>query len=204
MNNKHLVISIIAGVSLLGGSLFAYSEFTTFGYDNNANIMESSFIGGHVTLAVYDQFGNMKSYRQFDNAIVNDGENCIAEYLFGVAHATCTLGATPDFLTIALGTGVPIVAGSFGTATIQTPDTEKVGTAAITQTSTGASEAAAASSSITTIIATFSPAATVTYRDVGLGNASALDLLAYQGLGDATINGGADSLTVTWTITIGP
>ncbi len=38
---------------------------------------------GHYTITVQDKFGVTKSIRQFDNAVVNTGENCIAKMMFG-------------------------------------------------------------------------------------------------------------------------
>ena len=38
---------------------------------------------GHVTAVVYDSNGNIKSYFQTDNKIVNSGRNCASDLVFG-------------------------------------------------------------------------------------------------------------------------
>lgn len=203
MNKTLTAISVIAGLSLLAGTTFAFSGETLFGSSDLATMSDRSFMNGHITLAVYDEFGNLKHYQQTDNSIVNIGEGCIADYLFGT-NSACTPG-TADFDTIFLGTNAsPTGTTSRGTITtmLTTVLTGATSAVAITQTSGNADPGNVLSKQIITVIKTFSPAGTATFKEVSLNN-DANNLLAYQALGDATINGGADSLTVTWTITIG-
>jgi hypothetical protein len=203
MNKKLSAISIIAGISLLAGMTFAFSEETILSSSEISPMSERSFMTGHITLAVYDEFGNLKSYQQTDNNIVNEGESCIGEYLFGAA-SNCTYTGQ-DFDNVLLGTGSPVGTASRGTVSAMvTPAlTGTAAAVAITQTSSNADPNNLDSKEIVTITKTFSPSATDTFTEVALSNDAGADILAYQALGDATINGGADSLTVTWTITIG-
>jgi len=48
---------------------------------------------GHVTAVVYDSNGNIKSYFQTDNIVVDDGRNCAADLVFGTTFhtSTCTV-----------------------------------------------------------------------------------------------------------------
>jgi len=66
---------------------------------------ESSFASaqmlGHVTYTVTDADGNIKAYRQLDNIIVNDGEDCAARLLF----TNSSTGVSPNDGTINGETG---------------------------------------------------------------------------------------------------
>lgn len=42
---------------------------------------------GHATFTVTDPDGNIKAYRQTDNAIINQGKDCVARFLFNNATA---------------------------------------------------------------------------------------------------------------------
>lgn len=59
---------------------------------------------GHVEYMVQDNNGNIAAYMQGDNTVVNDGEDCAADAIFG--DGTCITG---DFNFIAIGnhTGTP-------------------------------------------------------------------------------------------------
>jgi len=48
---------------------------------------------GHVTAVVYDSNGNIKSYFQTDNIIVDDGRNCSTDLVFNTSFhtSTCTI-----------------------------------------------------------------------------------------------------------------
>ena len=48
---------------------------------------------GHVTAVVYDSNGNIKSYFQTDNLVVDDGRNCATDLVFGTTFhtSTCTI-----------------------------------------------------------------------------------------------------------------
>lgn len=73
---------------------------------------DSSFVMGHVTAWVFDQDGNVKAYRQTDNAIVNTGLDIIANQVFGNGTIANGTAAGPAYATsggtakaLALGTG---------------------------------------------------------------------------------------------------
>lgn len=62
---------------------------------------------GHVEYTLADSSGNIVQYMQSDNTVVNDGEDCAANRLFGTAG--CTGGLDADFIYVAIGnhTGQP-------------------------------------------------------------------------------------------------
>ena len=61
---------------------------------------------GHVQFTVMDDSGNIKQYLQGDNEVVNNGEDCAAEAIFGASTVTCQGVAGTDFFTfVGIGNG---------------------------------------------------------------------------------------------------
>jgi len=68
------VVAVAAG--LIGA--YGLPDFT----QTETSSFASAQMLGHVTYTVTDADGNIKAYRQLDNIIVNDGEDCAARLLF--------------------------------------------------------------------------------------------------------------------------
>ncbi len=91
MNGK----STLALVGVLFAAAMVVGMATTSAFSTPLVIASSATVDnqfgmfGHITLTQTDADGNMKSYIQTDNVIVNIGENCVAETLFNVT----TVGA---------------------------------------------------------------------------------------------------------------
>ncbi len=91
--NNYLFVVLVVAVGLTAGLGAYYSNeiipentslFTVNVYDSIGS--HESILGtGHFTVTVKDQFGVTKAIRQTQNAVVNDGENCIAKMIFGSA-----------------------------------------------------------------------------------------------------------------------
>ena len=210
-----------AAVVILAASLFASSSLMVFGgaFDTSAQMTEPAgergAITGHVSLAIYDQSGNVKAYSQSGNTIVNSGENCIAEKLFDVGIAsTCYAEINNDrayhgnswyignFTAIVLGTGTGTATTEHGSVTgLVSASSTKKGIISVTQTSSGANPDAPESKSVTDIVATFTAGATTMFSEAGLLNNNDV-VLAYHDMTDKIVNQ-HDSLAVTWTITVG-
>ncbi len=96
---------------VLFASIFAVAVGTLGLSGNSATLMVSAVpqsqeqVGmlGHVEYMVQDYSGNIVSYMQTDNVVVNDGEDCVAEDIFGVG-TSCELGAG-NFDYIGIGNG---------------------------------------------------------------------------------------------------
>ncbi len=69
--------------------------------------MESGMFSGHLEIIHTDKDGNILSYQQTDNAIVNQGRNCAANMLFGpLAQPTGCDDQTPGvYNVIGIGNG---------------------------------------------------------------------------------------------------
>lgn len=68
---------------------------------------ESTGILGHVEYTVMDSNGQVKGYIQGDNAVTDDGKDCVSNYMFGVTGTgSCsndpTVG-TDNFIFVAIG-----------------------------------------------------------------------------------------------------
>ncbi len=95
---------------VLFASIFAIAVGTLGLSGNSATLMVSAVpqsqeqVGmlGHVEYMVQDYSGNIVSYAQTDNVVVNTGEDCVAEDIFGVV-TTCA--NTGDFVHIGIGNG---------------------------------------------------------------------------------------------------
>ena len=74
----------MTGISLSGGTFTSQSD-TVSSYSEGGSIL------GHIEVIHTDSEGNILSYQQTDNAIVNDGRNCTAMLLFG-QNSGCTAG----------------------------------------------------------------------------------------------------------------
>ena len=63
---------------------------------------------GHVEYKILDENGNIVQYKQGDNVVVNDGEDCAADALFGSGTCAGAIG-TNYFTYIGIGNGTRII-----------------------------------------------------------------------------------------------
>jgi len=176
---------------------------------------------GHITLTATDQDGNILSYIQTDNVIVNVGENCVAESMFNVTTNSATqpcagIGtqtvpnaanngvADGGFTYIAIGTG-SIGLGSEG-QTNSTLNTE-LDRIKDNSTSVNAAEGTGVNSAaVVTISEVFTATGISTVNESGLFDSKLLvgnnNMLARQVFTGIPLTAG-DKLTVEWEVTIG-
>ncbi len=213
--NIALIGVIIAG--LVGAGLASASLTTPlFLASTQTTNMEKSSVGmlGHITVIAFDADGNIKSYLQSDNQVVDNGENCVAEVLFNVNTANSTTNcvgtggshggfgpATGGFTYLAIGTNAAVVV----------PDDEALTTeveSRLNATATGSvtvsdSEGQGTTKAVVTIVDTFTMASGATIEEYGLFDASSSgNLFARQTPGGTTLSA-SDTLQVTWTIDVG-
>ena len=200
-------------VSVSGFSQPLFVASTDMKAENRMGMM------GHITFTASDKNGNILSYIQTDNVIVNVGENCTAESLFNVT----TTGTDPcagigtqtvptaanngvadgGFTYIAIGTG-SIGAGSEGesNSTLNT-EIDRIkdnSTSVVSSTGEGAG-----SKAVVTISEVFTATGVADVNESGLFDSKVGgndNMLARQVFGDIPLTAG-DKLTVEWEITIG-
>lgn len=211
--------TLVLGVALaVVAGLFSSTIFGITGIKSDAQTSTTAtgLITGHVVTTLTDSDGNIKAYRQSDNLIVNNGENCVSKMLFGASGGgstgsnVCTGAITEGFRYIAIGnsstaansadtglgaeysagSGVPSLAAKFSTITWTNSTGSGTGTTAQA-----------------VMAATFTNGNTnpQVVRESGLfngTNAATNGMFARQTFSDITMNNG-DSLTVQWTINVG-
>ena len=186
-----------------------------------SNIHETGQMIGHVTYELRDADGNIKHYFQSDNVIVDRGTNCAAVAIFNATDdsGVCTLGTDDGFSFIAIGNSTtPFTVGNpLSTVDDTGLDDDTTGGLEIDRRDSIVTITAANGGDTTVSIV--SPA--FTFADLGTdGTAitqsglfdsgagggesnnmfSARDIPGQSGTGLEVSN--ADTLSVTWTITL--
>jgi len=228
MNGKSTLalVGVLFAAAMVVG-MATTSAFSTPHVIASSTIVDNQFgMLGHITLTQTDADGNMKSYIQTDNVIVNIGENCVAETLFNVTtidgtHA-CDNAATAVYNT---GNGISTTGFSFvavgnSSALATPPVAVETDTTLINENSTGTTmDRKTGSPAVTTESTTIGSSAVVTLSAVftSVGGISDVDesgifdeatfgaggnMLARQTFTNIQLSAG-DQLTVEWEITIG-
>lgn len=93
MSDKRVEYAVGVVIVLVG--IFGASQAGMFALmDENLTTATTTMrYSGHVTAVVYDSNGNIKSYFQTDNIIVDDGRNCSTDLVFNTSFhtSTCTI-----------------------------------------------------------------------------------------------------------------
>ena len=85
MNSKSTITVLVAALAVLSGAM----GMTMTGAFSDQNMMTAStsnvavgLMTGHLEIMAHHPNGELYAYRQFDNAVVDDGEQCILKLLF--------------------------------------------------------------------------------------------------------------------------
>ncbi len=115
---KNTQIGMLASIVFAVGMVGINFSDGSFMMQNDTPAPMSSGVGvsGHLEIIHSDSEGNILSYQQTDNAIVNDGRNCTAMLLFG-DHTDngCDAGSPAGlgvYTTIGIGNTTALPAGS--------------------------------------------------------------------------------------------
>ena len=175
-----------------------------------ASTIDGAGILGHIEIIHKDDQGNIKSYQQTDNAIVNDGRNCVAMLLFG-PNIGCDAGSATGlgkYTVIGLGNTTSLA----GSTTIKALPTE-INDNGITRTTgtlgTFTNATANGASATQRISATFTwnGGTTNTVLAAGLFNSTSTTLAEYETFAlknfpNSVVLSTGDQLTVNWDISI--
>jgi hypothetical protein len=199
-------------------------------FDDDSIIAQSNtatgLMMGHLTVEAHDEGGNMIAYRQTDNEVVDDGEQCILKMLFGSNQAAagrgeytstgaCTGALTGAWDVISIGTDNDNGAYATGqsAATVDTlvllgnETSTSLGLErgiATTKTWTNGTGATTTKLVMSKTFTSESPRAHA-IGESGLFNSTTVDangMLARQTFTDVSLSDG-DSITITWTFTVG-
>jgi len=225
MKSITTITALVAALAVTSGGLGL--SLTGVFDDNNVTTTSNTVNGlmmGHLVVEAHNEAGELVAYRQSDNEVVDDGEQCILKMLFATSGQTeagrgeytsttaCTGALTNAWDVIAIGTGSTTAAdtqvllvnetGSGTNNAAGMPGLER-GTAT---TKTWTNGTGATTTKIV-LSKTFTNGSTesATIAESGLFNSTSNDtngMLARQTFTGVALSTG-DSITITWTFTVG-
>ena len=225
MKTTTTMTALVAALAVTSGGL-GLSLTGVFEDDNiiTASNTANGLMMGHLTVEAHNEAGELVAYRQTDNEVVDDGEQCILKMLFGTSGSgqagrgeytttgACTGALTNAWDVIAIGTATTAAAdtqvilgnetGSGTNNAAGMPGLER-GTAT---TKTWTNGTGATTTKIV-LSKTFTNDSTngATIAESGLFNSTtnnANGMLARQAFTGVALSNG-DSITITWTFTVG-
>ena len=223
------MIALVAALAVTAGGL---GLSLTGVFDDDGVIAASNtatgLMMGHLTIEAHDEGGDLIAYRQTDNEVVDDGEQCILKMLFATTDSTagrggytsttaCTGALTGAWDVIAIGTdndnggyaaGQSVATQDalvlLGNETSTSKGLERGTATTKTWTNgTGATTTKLVMSKTFTYEGTGGRAHAI--GESGLFNSTTVDaagMLARQTFTDVSLSNG-DSITITWTFTVG-
>lgn len=223
------MIAIIAVISTVSIGTIYMNGFSAIPLATASVSPESGTMMGHVEYILRDTEGNIKSYGQGDNMVVNRGDDCVMAYTFSPQNAGGTDNCVSNnngFRYIGIGNATTTIANTDTTLTNTATTIASTGTGGLMAMRTDSSTASAASSDggIVTIATespfTFGLSNATTVHTAGLFDvactASATtgictaygtdsNMFSVQRLsgGTGVVVASGDSLSVTWSITVG-
>ena len=217
MKTTSTIIALVAALAVTAGGL---GLSLTGVFDDDGVVAQSNtasgLMMGHLTVEAHDEGGDLIAYRQTDNEVVDDGEQCILKMLFATTDATagrggyastgsCTGALTGAWDVISIGTDTTAAADTqilLGNETSTSNGLER-GTAT-TKTWTNGTGATTTKMVLSKTFTSDSPRAH-TIAESGLFNSTTVDangMLARQVFTGVSLSDG-DSITITWTFTVG-
>jgi len=226
MKTNSTMIALVAALAVTAGGLGL--SLTGVFDDDNVIAQSNTATGlmmGHLTVEAHDEGGDLIAYRQTDNEVVDDGEQCILKMLFATTDSTagrggytsttaCTGALTGAWDVIAIGTDNDN--SPYNSSTASVVDTlvllgNETSTSlglergtATTKTWTNGTGATTTKIVMSKTFTSDSPRAHA-IGESGLFNsttAGANGMLARQTFTDVSLSNG-DSITITWTFTVG-
>lgn len=212
--NRHTTIALLGAVFAVTAGMLSVNAFSATPFlvaQSASTTHDDALIQGHVTYVVKDSDGKIKSYIQSDNLVVDVGETCVAQSMFRSNGTNCDVfqdtGATNPSTTngfnwIAIGNGTTLVAVDGSNTALPGGGTgggEKQrlqSLAAITNSTTVGATA------VMSKTFSFDAGSATTIRNSGLFDKSTTGHL-FSAQDISVPVGASDTLTVTWTITLG-
>ena len=227
MKTNSTMIALVAALAVTAGGL---GLSLTGVFDDDGVIAASNtatgLMMGHLTVEAHDEGGDLIAYRQTDNEVVDDGEQCILKMLFATTDSTagrggytsttaCTGALTGAWDVIAIGTdndnggyaAGQSVATQDALVLLGNETSTSVGLERGTATTKTWTNGTGATTTKLVLSKTFTADQTRTHAigESGLFNSTTADangMLARQTFTDVSLSDG-DSITITWTFTVG-
>lgn len=213
---KYKVPAIVAITAILVASGTLLSTGVLSSQDTSGSTMaEQSGFLGHVTLVATDPNGQVFAYRQGDNAILDNGANCIGNLVFGAQNATGSgqilkANCAGVFKYVAVGTNstaTSVAARGSGAFLQELASTSRgdASTSPINYGVTNSTGTGSAGAAHAVIAQNISIGSSGTVATVGLADSATVgggNLFARQQLGSTIAVNSGDTIKVTWSIDI--
>jgi hypothetical protein len=209
------LMAILAIGSGVAGFSFASNNIENSVVDATTFVVKPT-LTGHLTLEARDADGNLKAYRESDNVITQTGENCALRLLFTQAashtstgNTVCTGALTNPFTYIAVGSGTTQEDGAQVALVteIAANGLSRDQATTVTWTNSTGSEGTPGQAAVLTLSKVFTVTGSSTVAEAGLFNDTSAnqntDGMFARKVFDAVSVQNGDSLTVTWTISVG-
>jgi len=219
-------LSIVAVIAVAAVAALGINAYANTGIGSNDSLKAGSYALGHVELVLLGENGEVKQYIQSDNEVVDVGDVCASELLFGdtgetegcsgnafnvigVINGTFAVANTDDFDSLNVpGTGITDGLMATITGTVTTPNTASVeGTdTTITNSAEAFKFTTGNNDTIVTGVVLLDGECTMGTSGANAGECTALTDASTEMFAARTASlnvSGGDTLTVTWTITIG-
>jgi len=219
------MIALIAVISAVSIGAISMNGFSAIPLVAASVSPESNTMMGHVEYILRDSDNNIKSYIQSDNMVVNRGDDCVMAYTFnpsntagtdncasnangfrfiGIGNATATIAGTATTLTNTVSTfassGVGGLMATKEDPTVDFTNSADGGTVKIA-TETGSPFVFTAGTNNTTVLSAGLFDSLCTQAAGTCTAAYPANMFSVQTISVAVAGG--DSLSVTWTITVG-
>lgn len=212
MKDAKNIGALTAVVFAIGMAGFSFSDgLSVLQNDIPASTMEAGSIMGHMEIIHTDSDGNIISYQQTDNAIVNEGRNCTATLLFGPdANTSCDDHTPGTYTVVGIGNGtLPSNSGlttqtALGTEITDNNMARADATVTVSQISAATGDSDPAVARVSAVF-TWLGATTNTVNQAGLFNQTSTtgdSAFALKDFPSAVAMNTNDQLTVNWDITI--
>ena len=222
MKTKSTITVLVAALAVLSGAMgmtmtgvFSDQGLMTANNKNGATALMTG-LSGHLEIEAYSSNGELFAYRQFDNAVVDDGEQCILKLLFATSGTNANSDGRGEYTSTGNGHCTGALTGAWDVIAIGTGNTAvnqvdvKLGTE-----STGALARGVATektwgnltSGIPQIVMkkTFTADGNAAITESGLFNSTTADvsgMLARNNVDAVKLSNG-DSIIITWTFKVG-
>ncbi|MGY5142178.1 MAG: hypothetical protein ACW9WZ_03940 [Nitrosopumilus sp.] len=211
MQEKQLLGLSLTALGVIGG---VFGLFVTGVFDTESisatYAPSTGMLMGHAIIEAHDSEGNLIAYRETDNEVVDSGEQCVLKMLFGAGGpaaagtTVCTGATTQPWTTIAIGT--TNTAASDTQVQLLNETSSSVGlTRGVATTQTWQNGTGATATQITLSKTFTNGGSSHTITESGLFNSTTVSgsgMLARQVFSGVTLANG-DSITVTWTFSVG-
>ena len=212
MKDAKNIGALTAVVFAIGVAGFSFSDgLSLLQSDIPSSTMEAGSLMGHIEIIHTDSEGNILSYQQTDNAIVNEGRNCTAMALFGPGSNTSCDDHTPGpYNVVGIGNGtLPSVSGlttqtDLGTEITDNNMARANAVVTVSQVSAATANSDPAVARVSAVF-TWQGSTTNTVNQAGLFNQTTISgdsTFAIKDFPSPVAMNTNDQLTVNWDITI--